>query len=562
MSGVTEFLAGFPELAVFGTIAVGYLLGSIRIGDFSLGPVAGSLFAGLVIGQLAEIPVAGMAKSYLFLLFLFGIGYSAGPQFLQALRRTGIQPILLATVVATTGLLAAFAMARLMQLDPGFSGGLFAGAVTQSSAIGSASEAVTLLGLGAEETEKLTAHVAVGYAICYVVGYTVAIWFCSYLGPKLLRINLKDEAAALAESLGIEDENPNIVSGYRQFQFRAYRTPPESRIIGRLLAEVEREVADRRLFVLRLRRDGEILEAAPDLRFEAGDVLAISGRQENVIEVLSKSAEEVDDAALLDIPYRQARIVVTNRDVLERDLRDLGVTDWARGVYLRTILRGESRIPVAPGIRLQAGDVIDLIGPATMLDRASAHFGRELSPTPATDFVVLGLMIFFGGLLGTLLRFSILGVEVTLGTSVGVLLAGLLTGYLSSRFPFFGRIPNGAVTLMTTFGLASFIAMVGLQAAPQLAPAIEEVGVMLPIGGFIVAILPLFAGLAFGHFVLRMNPVLLLGGIAGSQTATAAMAAVQTRADSPLPVLGYAPTYPVAQVLATLWGSVIVILMA
>ena len=202
-----------------------------------------------------------------------------------------------------------------------------------------------------------------------------------------------------------------------------------------------------------------------------------------------------------------------------------------------------------------------MIGPQDLLEKAISNLGRELKPSQATDFVVLGLMIFFGGLVGVLMRFSVFGVEVGLGTSVGALLAGLLTGYLRTRHPFFGRIPDGAVALMTSLGLASFIAMVGLQAAPSLIPAIREVGLVLPLGGFVVAIAPLLAGLLFGRFVLGMNPILLLGAIAGAQTSTPSMAAVQARSGSPLPVLGYAPAYPVAQIILTLWGSIIVQLM-
>ena len=218
-------------------------------------------------------------------------------------------------------------------------------------------------------------------------------------------------------------------------------------------------------------------------------------------------------------------------------------------------------IPIAPGIALEAGDVLEVIGPEDLLAKAISNLGRELKPSQATDFVVLGLMVFFGGLIGVLMRCSVFGVEVGLGTSVGALLAGLLTGYLRTRYPFFGRIPDGAVALMTSLGLASFIAMVGLQAVPSLIPAIREVGLVLPLGGFVVAIAPLLAGLLFGRFVLGMNPVLLLGAIAGAQTSTPSMAAVQARSASPLPVLGYTPAYPVAQIILTLWGSIIVQLM-
>ena len=561
MSQLTDFLVEYPELTVFLTIAIGYLIGSVKIGDFSFGPVAGSLFAGLLLGQLAEIPIAAMAKSYLFLLFLFGIGYSAGPQFLMALRRGGAQPVLVALVCTGTGLVTTYVVARLLGLDPGYAAGLLSGGLTQSPAIGSAGEAIARLPLEADEIKLMTAHVAVGYAVCYVVGSAGAIWFCSYMAPKLLGIDLQAEAVELGRSLGIDDTASGVESGYRQFQLRAYRTPAGAPIVGQTLAEAERRFADQRLFVLRLRRGDRVLDADGTLVVEAGDVLAISGPRAAVLEHLSSKAEEVEDAALLDIPFQASRIVFSNSDLAGQELRAIAANPWARGLYLKSMRRGGQGIPVAPGIALEAGDVLEVIGPEDLLAKAISNLGRELKPSQATDFVVLGLMVFFGGLIGVLMRFSVFGVEVGLGTSVGALLAGLLTGYLRTRHPFFGRIPDGAVALMTSLGLASFIAMVGLQAAPSLIPAIREVGLVLPIGGFVVAIAPLLAGLLFGRFVLGMNPVLLLGAIAGAQTSTPSMAAVQARSGSPLPVLGYTPAYPVAQIILTLWGSIIVQLM-
>ena len=502
-----------------------------------------------------------MAKSYLFLLFLFGIGYSAGPQMLMALGRGGARPVVLAVVCTATGLLVSYLVARLLGLDPGYAAGLLSGGLTQSPAIGSAGEAIARFDLPEAERAALTAHVAVGYAVCYVIGSVGAIWFCSFLGPKLLRVDLQKEAAALGRSLGIDQTESGVESGYRQFQLRAYRAPPDAMIVGQTIAQAESRLAEQRFFVLRVRRGERILDAAPDLVIQAGDVLAISGRRAPVLELISPKAEEVEDAALLDIPFKAARIVFANPELAGKDLRAIASQGWARGLYLRSITRGGHAIPVAPGIVVEPGDVLEVLGPQDLLNRAATNLGRELAPTRATDFVVLGLMIFAGGLLGALIRFPVLGVEVGLGTSVGALLAGLLTGYLRTRHPFFGRILDDAVGLMTALGLASFIAMVGIQAAPSLVPAIVEVGLVLPIGGVVVALAPLLTGLLFGHSVLRMNPILLLGALAGSQTATAAMAAVQARAGSPLPVLGYAPAYPVAQVLLTLWGSVIVQLM-
>ena len=147
LAWLEQFLVRYPELALFLVIAAGYWIGSFKVGAFSLGPVTGALFAGLFVGQFAHVPVSGMTKSFLFLLFLFGIGYSVGPQFMQALKRDGLKPIVLAVVVCITGLAASILVAKALRLDPGFAAGLMTGALSQSAAIGTATDAVNGLAL-------------------------------------------------------------------------------------------------------------------------------------------------------------------------------------------------------------------------------------------------------------------------------------------------------------------------------------------------------------------------------------------------------------------------------
>src|ERR1700760_2124350 len=118
LTWLEQFLVRYPELALFLVISVGYWIGSFKFGAFSLGPVTGSLFAGLAVGDFAHVPVSGMTKSFLFLLFLFGVGYSVGPQFAQAMKRDGLKPMLLAVVVGCTGLATAIAVSKVLQLDP------------------------------------------------------------------------------------------------------------------------------------------------------------------------------------------------------------------------------------------------------------------------------------------------------------------------------------------------------------------------------------------------------------------------------------------------------------
>ncbi len=147
-----HFLQSHPELAVFLSIGIGYWSGGFSFGAFKLGPVTGSLFAGIGIGQFAEIPVSPIAKSFLFLLFLFGIGYSVCPQFVAALKRDGLKPVALAVVTCVTGLVTAIMVVRFLGLDAGYAAGLVSGSLTESPAMGTATDAINALGVTAAET--------------------------------------------------------------------------------------------------------------------------------------------------------------------------------------------------------------------------------------------------------------------------------------------------------------------------------------------------------------------------------------------------------------------------
>jgi putative transport protein len=557
-----QFLVRYPELALFLVIAAGYWIGSFKIGAFSLGPVTGALFAGLFVGQFAHVPVSGMTKSFLFLLFLFGIGYLVGPQFMQALKRDGLKPMLLAVVVCITGLAASILVAKALQLDPGFAAGLLSGALTQSAAMGTATDAINGLALPEADRSRFVAHVAVADAVCYIFGYTGVIIFCTVIVPALLKIDLKTEAQKLEQALGMARDKPGLASAWRKFELRAYRLAEGSPLAGLAVAAAEARVPEHRMFIHRLRRGERILEAEPGMRLEAGDVIALSGPRQIIVEMVGPRAEEVEDKELLDISVTVADILVMNPNLAATNLGDASREDWTHGLYLRSISRGGQEIPVAPGVVLQRGDLLRVVGPEPVVQRAEAKIGAIVAPSASIDFVVLGLAIFLGGVVGVLVTFSVGGVKLSLSTSVGTLLAGLLVGHLRTHYPLFGRIPDGAIALMTSLGLAAFVGLTGIHAGPIFLSALREAGIGLLFGGMVVTLLPQLIGFLFGHFVLRMSPMFLLGALTGSQTVTAAMAAIQERSGSPVAVLGYTPAYPVANILLTTWGTIIVLVIA
>ena len=557
-----QFLVRYPELALFLVIAAGYWIGSFKIGAFSIGPATGALFAGLLVGNFAPVPVSGMTKSFLFLLFLFGVGYSVGPQFVLAMKRDGMKPVLLAIIVSFTGLATAIVVANVLRLDPGFAAGLMSGALSQSAAMGTATDAVNGLAIPEAQRALFASHIAVADAVCYIFGYAGVILFCTSIAPALLKIDLRKEALKLEQALGISRNKPSLVSAWRKFELRAYRLEAHSPLDGLSVAAVEARITEHRAFIHRIRRGERILTAEPETRLVAGDVIALSAPRQIIVEWIGSSAEEVEDRELLDIPLSAAEIFLINRDLAGMSLLEISKQAWTRGLYLRSLSRGGQEIPIAPGIVLQRGDLLRVIGPERIVENAAKNVGVIVAPSASIDFVVLGLAIFIGGIVGVLVNFSIGGVKITLSTSVGTLLAGLLVGYLRTRLPDFGRIPGDAISLMTSLGLAAFVGLTGIHAGPIFISALREAGIGLLLGGVVVTLLPQIIGFCVGHFVLHMNPILLLGALTGAQTVTAAMAALQERSGSSVVVLGYTPAYPISNILLTTWGSVMVVVFA
>jgi putative transport protein len=355
-----------------------------------------------------------------------------------------------------------------------------------------------------------------------------------------------------------------VESAWRPFELRAYRVAEGGRIAGQSVSQVERMLPDSRIFVERIRRGEHVLDPAADMRIEAGDVVALAARREVLTEIIGQAgAQEVDDRATLDVPTATHDVFVTSKAVIGKTLAQIAASDLSlRGVFLRAIVRMGQDIPIAPGTVIERGDVVRLTGSEHAVVRAANEIGETVLPSEATDFVALSLGIVAGAIIGAVVMIPLGALRIPLGTSVGTLLTGLAIGYVHSLRPTFARIPEGAIALMTALGLAAFVAMIGLGAGPHFIEALREAGLGLFFGGMIVTMVPLVVGLYFGYYALKLEPVLLLGGIAGAQTMTAGMAGVQEQSGSPVAVLGYSGTVAIGHILLTTWGTVIVHLIA
>jgi len=560
MDYFVKSLQEHPELAIFLALALGFLIGKIKFGTFSLGTVVGTLLAGVLIGQL-NISVPAVVKSIFFDLFLFTTGYKVGPQFFRGLKKDALPQLAVTVVLCTTCLLAAYFAAKILGYDVGTTAGLLSGAFTESTVIGTATEAINRLSLPDAEKIRLINNIPVAYAVTYLIGTAFIVWFLLTFGPRLMRVNLKEEGKKLQAQIGGGEElEPGVQSAFQNFGVRAYNVTRE-KLPNKTVAELESMPKDFRLFISRIRHDGQIIEPEPTTVIRRGDILAVVTRSELLMARGTEIGPEVDDRELLDFPQETLDVVITNKELVGKTLWEIGKSEFSRGVFLRKLLRVGEPMPFTHETRVERGDVMTLVGAKHDVERAARESGYADRPTNSTDMIFVGTGIFIGGLIG-LLTVVVGGLPITLTASGGALVMGLVFGWLRSIQPTFGRIPEPAMWIFDTVGLTVFMAVVGLGAGPTFISGIQKTGVSLVFVGLIVAVLPHITAILFGRYILRMNPLILLGACSGAGTITAALRAVQEESQSKLPALGYTVPYAIGNILLTAWGPVIVAMMS
>jgi putative transport protein len=559
MDFVISALRQNPELAVFLTLAIGFLIGRISFGSFSLGTVVGCLLAGVAIGQL-DIKVPSILKAVFFDLFLFTTGYKVGPQFFRGLKKDAIPQVALTVVLCVGCLVTVLIMSKLLAYDVGTAAGLLAGAFSESTVIGTAGEAISRLSISDEEKTALINNIPVAYAVTYLVGTAVLVWYIPTIGPKLMGINLRQEAERLRSEEGASTASmEGAISAARPFDVRAYCVANPA-LFNQTIETLEALPKNIRAYIVRVRSQGRIVASAPELVIREGDTVAVIARHEVHATSGGRIGPEVSDQVLLDMPLEALDVVITHRELEGKSLSELAAMDVARAVFLASFARAGVAMPISADTTVDRGDVLRLIGTVAEVERAAKLLGYADRATTATDMVFVGIGIFLGGLIG-LLSIVVLGVPLTLTVSGGALVSGLAFGWLRSRYPYFGRIPEPAIWIFDTLGLCMFISVVGLSAGPSFVSGLKTTGVSLVLIGLISSLTPHTLAILFGRYVLKMNPLIVLGACAGAGTITAALRAVQDQAQSNYPALGYTVPYAIGNILLTAWGPVLVALM-
>jgi putative transport protein len=544
MNWIFELHRTNPTAQAIATLSLvcvaGMTFGSIALRGVKLG-TSGVLFAAILVGHFSK-PVdhetLEFVKEFGLILFVFCIGLQLGPGFFASLRKAGLRLNALALCIVLFGALSAALLGWLVGLDGAAVLGIFSGATTNTPSLGAAQQTLASFPGISEDRAALP-------ALAYVVTYPLAI--IGIIGTllalrALFRIDIADEVEKhiAAENAGVEPlkrrtlvvENPNL----------------RDVAVGDVPGLVESGVV-----VSRIKRSGEseVSAATRGTKLSVGDSILVVGSAAGIDRfqrVVGRSSDENLVVASGPVAYR--RVVVTNAEVLGKTVGELNL-ELLFDVVVTRITRGEIEMTAAPGVKLQFGDFLNVVGADDSLDRAASQLGNSLHALNETHFVPLFAGIAAGIALGTFpIACPGLPQPLRLGLAGGPLIVAILVGRLGRIGRLVWHMPRNANLAFREFGIALFFASVGLTAGPRFFSAVfSTTGLLWLVVGVCVTVAPLLAVGIFARKVLEMNYVDLSGLIAGSTTDPPALAFAGGVCQSEAPAVAYATVYPLTMLL-------------
>jgi putative transport protein len=564
MEALFEFLKSNPFMLLFLTVGLSVWVGRFSVKGYGLGMVAAAIVVGVAIATWAstygvKLQLDNFAKSLMYYLFMYGVGLRVGPSFFNSLKKDGVTFTILAVVCSVLGLFLVVWMSRLFGLPAGAAGGVLAGSQTMSAAIGTAEMAITQGAYKVPEgttTEAVTAMIALGYGITYIWGTVGIILVCKYL-PRWWGVDAKKAAKEYEAKFGVPNLDDAGLSGYRPAGLRAYRVE-NTQTAGKTIAGLRREYPQYR--ILNVMRGGESLGASPDITLQKGDVVALGGRLEDLTANMGLLGPEVADPKALNIPLDQAEILVTEKSVEGKPLKEFRHEDFAGQLQVIRLERGGVPIPVGADTTLQRLDVLFVAGLKSAVEKVAAVLGKVARPSTATDLLTLSVGMIAGLLIGAI-NVPVGGFSVGLGNAGGLLLSGIFVSSVVSRLRFFGSTPNAARNILEDLGLVTFVGIVGINAgASLLAQLTGAVALKIFLVGFIASTIPPFVTWALGYHVFKINPAVLMGGVAGARSHSGPCREAAKEINSSVPWVGFPVGYAVSGVLLTIFGYFAMIL--
>ncbi len=564
MQSFFTFLQANPYFLLFFVVGLAVWIGRASIKGYGLGMVAGAIVVGAAVSVLAsfygvKLELNNFAKSLFYYLFMYGVGLRVGPSFINSLKGDGLKFTVLAVVSSVLGLALVVVTAKLFALPTGAAGGMLAGSQTMSAAIGSAEQAITSgvvkLAPGTKP-EDATGMIALSYGITYIWGTVGIILICKYL-PRWWGVDARAAAMAYEKEFGVSNVEGGGLTAYRPFGVRAYRLENPAQV-GRNIAQFRLSNPEYR--IVNVQRGDQSLGAEPDLVLEKGDIVALGGSVGALTDKMGLVGPEVADAKALSVPLDQAEILVTNKAVVGKTFESFRQTPIAGQVQVVRVERGGVPYPAGLKTQLERMDIVTVAGLKSAVEELGAMFGRIARTNTSTDLLTLAVGMIIGLLIG-MIEFPAFGAKIGLGNAGGLLLSGVIVSSIVSRLRFFGNTPNAARNVLEDLGLIVFVAIVGINAGAGLVAQLTgSIALKIFIAGFIACTIPPFIVWAIGYHIFKINPAILMGGVAGARSHSGPCREAAVEIQSSVPWIGFPVGYAVSGILLTVFGYFAMIL--
>lgn len=538
-------------------IAVGILLGKIKIGGISLG-VTFVLFAGIVAGHIgftAPVNILSFIQDFGLILFVFCIGLQVGPGFFESFKKGGVTLNLLSTTTVVLNIAVMFACYYIFFDTNGKTNlpmmiGTLYGAVTNTPGLGAANEALESVWNTA--TNGTMPQIASGYACAYplgvlgIIGATIAVRF-------ITRTRLANEEEELKEK---EAENPHAKP--HQMHLKVDNTYLAGRTVAQINEFLNRDVVFSRLF-----HDGKYTIPISKDKFEMGDEVLVVCAEADAEAIQAFIGPEVDTPWEEDEsnqPLVSRRIVVTNSSMNGKTLGKMHFSS-VYGVTVTRISRQGMDVFASRNYRFQVGDKILVVGPEDNVNRISELMGNSVkrldTPNIATIFIGIIIGILFGSI-----PFAIPGMPVPLklGIAGGPLIIAILIGRFGHRMKLNTYTTTSANMMLREIGLVLFLASVGVKAGAHFwETVVQGDGLMYVFTGFLITIIPILIVGVIARLKFKFNYFTIMGMIAGTCTDPPALAYANSVCSREAPAIGYSTVYPLSMFLRIFTAQLIVL---
>lgn len=545
---IVHFMVSNQVFTLFICLAIGFLIGNYKIaGKFNIGATVGTLIVTLIVGQIGSFPRDEMLGTIFFGAFMFSVGYRIGPQLLVSLKLFGIRILIASIFWMVVTFLVGWSLFSAFKIGPGIAAGVISGALTQSATVASSLQTIGSLPVSQSVRATYEAQLPVAYALTYVFGTLGVIIFLRDLAPKILGISIAEQGPKMAEHYHFHAKNPNPT--WR----RTYRIADDSPLVGKTLEEFNRR-SNYRIIGLAAFHDGKMTDHL-EYQLQAGDLLTVIGyavhfdrlmRVPGLTEVLTPTNAPRERAFVLGKNFKPGELAL---------LRQHGVF-----VNIQDPISGNQQLIN----QLRSGDVISLTGNTSRTKAILKKMGRWKAADTAMNYSLFSLGIGCASLLG-IIGLKLNSIPLQLGNGTAALIMGLILSSWIERHRDRKSIPVTVTSFLQSFGLTLFVGTVGLQSAQAFTSAIKSLGIGVLFIGAMISIMPHLLTLFFGRYILKMEPLALIGALTGSGTIAAAMNEISQKAGpegGAYYAAAFTPAFVVGNIGITLLGPIFVALLS